>query len=131
LDELGPDPLRWVSDTELEVEPVKAFRSYPGGWARIERFDEYGRPAEISYQTKDYDGRRRLWRVSYVYLPERPFPPWLYIVEDRDERWGLLHHTNYVDDIEFEGGSRRTEGLFPGDVSTEDGTAGEVSRGVE
>ncbi|MCX7867811.1 MAG: hypothetical protein N2438_11950 [Limisphaera sp.] len=74
LDELGPGPLRWVSDTELEVEPVKAFRSYPGGRARIERFDEHGRPAEISYQTKEYDGRRRLWRVSYVYLPERPFP---------------------------------------------------------
>lgn len=113
LDELGPGPLRWLSDRELEVEAVTAFRSYPGGRARIERFDERGRPAEITYQTVQDDGRQESWRVTYAYLPERPFPPYLYIVEERSERWGLLHHTNYIDDIELGLDPVAREGYFP------------------
>ncbi|MCX7867810.1 MAG: hypothetical protein N2438_11945 [Limisphaera sp.] len=34
-------------------------------------------------------------------------------MEERDERWGLLHHTNYVDDIECGVDPAAPEGYFP------------------
>ena len=113
LDELGPGQLRWISDTVFEVEPVTVVRPYPGGRGEIVRFDARGRPAEIVYETSAQNTPRRSYRVVYSYLPERPFPPWQYVVEERDPREGLLRHTNYLDDIEFGLDPAAPEGYFP------------------
>jgi len=113
LDELGPGELRWISDVVFEVEPVTVVRPYPGGRGEIVRYDAQGRPAEIVYETHAQHKPGRSYRVIYTYLPERPFPPWQYIVEEMDAREGLLRHTNYLDDIEFGVDPAAADGYFP------------------
>lgn len=113
LDAMGPGQWRWLNDTEFEVEPFRAYFHHPGGRGRIVRFDAQGRPVEVTYEVLRQDGRRNSYRVIYGYLPERPFPPWLYVVEERDPREGLLRHTNYVDEIEFGLDPTAPEGYFP------------------
>ena len=110
---MGPGELRWISDAVFEVEPNTVVRPYPGGLGEIVRYDAQGRPAEIVYETHAQHKPGRSYHVIYTYLPERPFPPWQYIVEEMDPREGLLRHTNYLDDTEFGVDPAAADGYFP------------------
>ncbi|MEJ5239203.1 MAG: hypothetical protein WHT82_12645 [Limisphaera sp.] len=113
LDPLGGGTLRWLNDVEFEVGPEEGGFRRPGGRGRITRVDHRGHPTELVFEAFGWPGPTNFFRVSYAYLPERDFPPWLYVVEELDAREGWLRHTNYVDDIEFGVDESAPEGYFP------------------
>lgn len=99
LDALGPGRLQWISPEEFLVEEVD-YLLFGGGHGRIVAWDSRQRPTELVYAARNAKGRYETWKVRYTYRDDRPFPPWLYVVEENSEDRGRLWHTNYVDEFE-------------------------------
>lgn len=112
LDALGPGRLQWVNDREFHVEAVDYLR-YGGGSGRIVTRDALSRPRELIFEARNAKGELVPWRVHYAYLPDRPFPPWQYLVEETLPNRGRLVHTNYLDEIEFGLDPAATRGYYP------------------
>lgn len=113
LDPLGGGPLQWLNDHEFVVGPPPIWKEL-GGRGRITRWDEHGRPVELVFEPRRWAGRTtNFFRVTYFYLPERPFPPWQYVVEEWDPPRKWLRHTNFLDEIEFGLDPSAPEGYFP------------------